>query len=276
MLEFHMFRVKVLLPTQRSLFNSMTRASILRKCIECQPEGALWGGINWHLGDVEALDENAYYFRFGKTTKATLEMFQDGHFEDAEFPTSPYTHAFIDVAIGVAAIAKKTELGRTPNTLGNQLARLLNSCDIVVQAGAKIEVAVIQDPEDFIQYIRSAYRISKFWMTFSLPNPWDANEDFVQPAQKALAQTKGEEGKVEMKGEDLQHEPLEEFARSAATTGDKASIKMQESQEAEFVTKRLQSGAVTIVQDEVSEPEEKLSLLELLRETYRKIRGSGN
>lgn len=275
MIELQLFRIKVLPSKQGLLFDvPASRGDILKRAVESKPEGALWGKATGHIGDVESLDKNGYYFRFGRTTKATLEQFRAGHFEDAEFETTPYTHVFLDVELELAAIAKKTRLAQTTVGIANQLARLLNACDIVTHFGVRIEIAPIQNPEDFIKYVHQAYNISKFSMTFSRPNPWDANKDFVQPSQKALAKVNGEKGRVEMRGQDLKAEPLAEFARSAASTGDDASVRLKESQQARPVTKHLRGRAVTITEEELDTPEQKRGLLERLRDAYHKIRGS--
>jgi hypothetical protein len=275
MIELQLFRVKVFPSAQGDLFDApKSRVDILKRAIESKPDGPLWGNAMGHVGDVEALDNSGYYFRFGRTTKATLEQFHDGHFEDAEFETTPYTHVLLDVELEVVAIAKKTRLAQTTVGIANQLARLLNSCDAVTHLGARIEIAPIQDPEDFIKYVHQAYNISKFSMTFSRPNPWDANKDFVQPSQKALAKVNGEKGRIEMRGQDLRAEPLAEFARSAASTGDDASVRLKESQQTRPVTKHLRGRAVTVAEEELDTPEQKRGLLERLRYAYHKIRGS--
>ena len=254
----------------------MSRTDILRKAIESKPEGALWGKAKGHIGDIEHLDANGYYFRFGRTTKATLEQFHDGHFEDAQFETTPYTHVLLDVDLEIAAIARKTRLAQTVVGIANQLARLLNSCDVIHQIGARIEITPIQDPDDFIKYVQQAYNISKFSMTFSPPNPWDANKDFVKPVQKAVAQVNGEKGKVEIKGQDKNKDPLEEFIRSAASTGDNASVRMKDTERAEPITRHLRGKAVTVTKKEVDTPEQKHGLLDRIRIIYRRIRGSKN
>ncbi len=274
-IELQLFRIKVFPATQGHLFNTTTsRSDIIKQAIESKPEGFLWGKATGHIGDIEVLDNSGFYFRFGRTTKATLEQYHDGHFEDAEFETTPYTHVLLDVKLEVIAIAKKIRLAQTVVGIANQLSRLLNSSDMLTQLGARIEILQLQDPEDFIKYVSEAYNISRFSMTISPPNPWDANKDFIKPAQQALDQVNGEKGKVEIRGQNLKAEPLAEFARSAASTGDDASVKLKTSQEAKPITKHLRGRAVTIAEDELGDLVQKRSLLDRLREAYKRIRGS--
>ncbi len=275
MLEFQVFRTKVFPSGQRLLFESApSRSAILRQAVLAHPSGQLRGRAIWHIGNVEPLDDMGFYFRFGKTTRSTLEMFHDGVFEDAEFEMSPYTHVLLDNVLEVAAIAKKTRLARTTVGIANQLARLLNSSPEVRGQDARLEVSAIPDPEDFIEYLQHAHSISKFSLWFSRPNPFDANEDFIQPAQRYLAEANGEKGKVEIKGEDLNAVPLEEMARSAASTGDDASVRLRTSESGKPVTKYMGRRAVTVAEETLVEPEQKRELLKRLRDIYHRIRGT--
>ncbi len=273
MLEFQLFRIKVLASDQMRLLNdALGPRELLSQVLASRPEAEL-RPATWHIGNIERLDDAGLYFRVGKTTRATIEAYRDGVFQDEEFEISPYTHALLDLDLELAAIAKKARLAPKTAGIARQLSRLLNEAPLVRQQDATVEISDIQDPEDFITYIREAYSIFKFSMSFSRPNPFDANQDFVQPLQKCLAESNGEKGKVEMKGEALKSAPLEELARSAATTGDDASARLKSSQRARPVTRHLKGKAVTVSEEDVAQPEQKRDLLRQIREIYRRIRG---
>jgi hypothetical protein len=126
------------------------------------------------------------YFRVGKTTRATNEIYQSGNFLDEEYETSPYTHAVVDLELEVCAIAQKTRLSPTTKGIANQLGKLLNGSDIVRTQGVKVEVDDIPDPEGFISQLQKAYSISTFWITFSRPNPFDVNDHFIKPMERGI------------------------------------------------------------------------------------------
>ena len=73
MLEFQLFRVKAFHLAEGLPFpNRPTPSELLRSAIKSGPSKELRPGVTWRIGNVEELDENGVYFRFGKTTKAML------------------------------------------------------------------------------------------------------------------------------------------------------------------------------------------------------------
>ncbi len=274
MLEFQLFRVKVLLPNQGQLYlTKPTPTDLLRILIESRPTDELRSRITWHIGNVENIDDSGIYFRFGKTTKATIETFKDGVFIDQEFETSPYTHIILDVKLEVMAIAKKVKLSPKVSGIAGRLSRLLELSTYSSEQGAEIEIAELQDPESFLAHLRQAYQISRFSVEFSRPNPFDANRDFVKPLQKCLAEANGEKGKVELKGESLTAVPLAELARSAAASGDDASARLRADPEARPVTRHLKGKAVMVTEENVERLEQKRTILQHIREMYKRLRG---
>lgn len=274
MLEFQIFRMKAFPSAQGLLFAEIpTPAALLRSIVESRPSKELRRGVTWHIGNVETVDHDGVYFRFGKTTKATIETFKNGVFVDEEFEASPYTHVILDVALGVMAIAKKGKLAPEITGIARILCKLLNQSAQVREQGATIEIAELQDPEDFLAHLRQAYSILRFSMGFSRPNPFDANRDFVQPLQKCLAESNGEEGKVEIKGESLKSALLEDLARSAAATGDDASARLKDDQHARPVTRHLKGKAVKFTEEDVAQMEQKKNSLQRIREIYYRLRG---
>src|SRR5438093_737051 len=204
MLEFQLFRIRIYPSQQRELFaREITRPQMLREAIRSLPSGEFRRGLIWHIGNVTPIDENGLYFRLGRTSTSTLEIYdeEEGGFIDQEFETAPYTHAIVDVELEVCAIAKKTRLSPSTAGIARQFVRLLNESEKVVEFHALFEIDDVKDPEDFIGHLKRAYSISKFWVLFSRPNAFDANEHFVKPFQRMVEASKAEKGKAELKGE---------------------------------------------------------------------------
>ena len=184
-------------------------------------------GKTWHLGNVEQIDQSGLYFRVGRISNLTVQIWESGNFVDAEFESAPYTHAVLDFDLEVCAIAKKPKLAPTTRGIASQFAKLLNELPVAEELGARFETSALSDPEDFIQQMQRARSIIKFWITFSRPNAWDAN-DFIKPAQRLLEESNGHNGKTEIQGKDLDKTRLEELTRSAAATGNNAAVVMYE------------------------------------------------
>jgi len=274
MLEFQIFRLKIFPSRQRNLFEEdLERTQILSSVIKSLPEVELKEGSIWHIGDIIDIEEGSLYFRLGRTTSSTYEMYKDGHFLDESFEVTPYTHVLIDINLEFTAIAKKPRLSPNSKGIANALTRLLNESKEGIRLNATFEISEISDPEKFIEYLNSAYSVQKFWISFSRPNPIDVNRDYIQPMQNLLKESNGDEGKTEIKGTVLRPEILQEVARSAAVTGDNAGATMIIDQKGQKITKTLRENPIIIMQEEVDKLEDKMLLLQKMRNIYEKIRG---
>jgi len=273
MIVFHLFRVKVLPLKQMILFERKGSPSqILRETILSFPSFEFRKGKVWQIGNVTQIDEHGIYFRVGRTSKSTLEIYRDGNFVDQQFDAAPYTHVLLDMQLELCAIARKSRLSPKPKGIAGQLNRVLNQSTKAKEFGARFEIVEINDPHDFLIHIRSAYSITKFWITFSLPNIFDT-DDFIKPMQRLLKETSGESGKTELKGDSLNPENLEALTRSAASAGNDAGAVLQPERDRKRVWKFLRGNPVTITQEELSNQEEMLGLLGQMRQIYEQIRG---
>jgi len=279
MLEFQLFRIKVYPSKQRELFaREGTRPQMLRETIQSLPAGEFRRGLTWHIGNVTPIDESGLYFRLGRTSTSTLEIYDEGAggFIDQEFETAPYTHAILDVQLEVCAIAKKTRLSPTTPGIARQFVRLLNESEKAVDVQACFEIDDVKEPDDFIAHLKQAYSISKFWVLFSRPNAFDANEHFVKPFQRMVEASNGEKGKAELKGQNLNPETLAAVARSAAATGDDAGAWLKTSRQARRVKKQLRGSSVNTSHEDVADERQRRTVLDRVRELYRKVRGDGD
>jgi len=277
MLDFQLFRAKVFPSSQRNLFDSPEkRRQILRDAIQSFPQVEIRAGSIWHVGNVSEVDRDALYFRVGRTSKSTIEIYEHGAFRDEQFETAPYTHVLMDIPLAICAIAKKARLSPYARAIANKLAKLLNHSKTARENTAELELDPIFDPEDLISYLAQAVSVSKFWITFKRPNPFDVNKDFVRPMQELLHKTGGRQGKTQIQANDLIAESLEELARSAAATGDKAAATMSLEPGKRAVTKSLGRNPVMISHEDLSDEEQKRRLLRKMRKIYERVRtGAG-
>jgi len=273
MLEFQLFRAKVYPSGQLQLFEPPAApADILRQAIEGLPSSELRRGITWHIGNLTTLDDRGLYFRVGRISKSTIEIYEDGAFLDEEFETAPYTHVVMDVPLGVCAIAKKARLSPYVQGIANQLGRLLDRSDAATRHKAEFEIDPISDPEDLISYLDRAVSVSKFWVTFKRPNPFDANADFIQPMQRLLNGSGASKGKTEIEGKELVVKSLEELARSAAAIGDEAAARMSLEPNKPTVKKSLRGNPVVLQQEDLADTPQRQELLQRMRKAYQKVR----
>jgi hypothetical protein len=267
----------VITPSQSELFGEdLQHGSILRAAIQDRPSAELRQGYTWHIGNVETIGERDLYFALGRTTRSSVERFDEerGNFVIEEFETAPYTHVLADMENQVFALAAKTRLAPSVPGIARQLEKLLGTSNTMTRLRATIEVSELKDPEDFLAHIRSAYAVEKFDFSFSRPNPWDVNEDFVQPLERYLEAVDGLGGTASVRGTDLNRQTIEDVARSAAASGDSASAKIRRNEEDRPVSMSLEGNPVVIHEEEVETADQKRSLLDRIKSLYRRVRHS--
>ena len=160
--DFELFRVKVYPSQQIPLFGSaMEPSEVLRQTILSLPSVELRKGMIWHIGNVAQLDNTGLYFRVGRTSKLTVEIYKDGNFLDQPFETAPYTHVILDTSLEVSAIARKTKLSQKTVGIANQFVKLLRESEKGRQLQADFEIGELNDPEDFLTHLRNATAITK-------------------------------------------------------------------------------------------------------------------
>lgn len=97
-----------------------------------------------------------------------------------------------------------------------KLQKLLQATKVIEESRAKVDISVINDPTEFLEQIQAAAAVTKFQVSFSLPNVWDADKDFQQPFQETSREVGAEQAAATFKGEDLQRDSLVKLTRAAA------------------------------------------------------------
>ena len=101
---YHLYRVKFIKPAQISLFGETpTPANKFWRALSEKPSKELRRSNVWHIGNIEAFDDNTGCFAVGRTTKTTTEKYNDqtGDFIEELDDKSPYTYVIYDKSLGV-------------------------------------------------------------------------------------------------------------------------------------------------------------------------------
>jgi hypothetical protein len=277
MLEFQLFRVKVYVPKQGILFGELkTPSEILTEAINSKLSLKSKKEVIWHIGNTTKIDDKGFYFRLGRSTKSKVGIYKDGNFVDQEFETAPYTHALLDVELELFAVAKNSQLSPSFVGITNRFVGLLGEFAKMKALPHSFEITELKDPKNFIDYLSKAKSISKFWIRYSKPNPFDSEEDFLKPMERMLQATNGNSGKTEIAGSELNPNPLEQMVRSAAATGGDAGATLDDPDVGRRIKKRLKENPVIIKQEDLADQEQKRGLLEQIRHAYQRIRGKEN
>ena len=173
----------------------------------------------------------------------------------------------------VCAIAQKGVVTPKVDTIAKNLARLLTASSAAEQGALTFRLSKIKDPEEFLSLVKNAVRISEFAITFSPPNPFDVESQFHRPMEEFLRATKANKGKTSIKGEELENEIIEEISRSAVSTGNMVTARIQSEGDSKPSLKKLGENPVIIPVEEIATDDEKRSVFGLIREAYHRVRG---
>lgn len=276
MVRFYLYRVIVTESRQQHLFTQLSRKELLRSAFHAKPSISTRGTVEWHLGNVEDIENSALYFRVGKTGKTLEARFDEetADFVDTEFENAPYTHGFLDLEYQVCVIATNARLAPVTRSIANRLSDLLQATQVVNAQNATLDVAEIVDPSSFIETVESAYAVLRFTVGFGLPNPFDANEDFQKPMQNYLASLGGDQGSTTASGKgDLDRKVIADMARAAAATGKTASAKLKVSYEAKPQLKKMEGMPATLDEETIPEGEARREFVRKIIAAYIAIRG---
>ena len=274
-MRFQLFRIRMFHDPELFPYD-LDRGRLLKRLLDSRPSAELRRGYSWHIGNVLSIDGSALYFALGRTTKCSIELYDDEtkNFVQGENEESPYTHVILDFDLQILSIAYKQRLAGYTSTIAGYLEKLLNQQDIIRSVGIRVDITAVKNPHDLLTLISQAACIKKCTIGVSLPNLFDVHEDFEKPFQKLLASAKGSHGKTEMRGEDLDKGVLSELAHSSAASGNDVAVRMKVDPESQFQTVHLRDKELFLdFEDEfeVAQPEVVLSEM---REKYHEIRDS--
>ena len=86
MLDFQLFRVKVLFRSQMPLLAARPdRPEIVKRVISSLPSAEFRKGMVWHVGNVDEIDANGFYFRVGRVDQLDPYSFQSWFSSDQAY-----------------------------------------------------------------------------------------------------------------------------------------------------------------------------------------------
>lgn len=275
MIQFQLFRLRLRFPAEKALFAEGTPPELIKRAIQARPTKKGRKNATWHVGNVQEIGEGLY-FALGRTTRARFEKFDEkaGNFIEDSFETAPYTHAFVDLPLQVCAIALKPRVAPSAGAMARRLSELMSEAILTENVSVEFTLDPLKDPDTFIDYIRSAYAIKRFAMTFRTPNPWDVERDFQKPLQQMLRDAHGEQGKLAVGGSGIDPSVAENLARAAASTGDEAEADLVMKKNERVVRRAMRREFVTLFvnEEDFEVVDGKAGVLGRLREIYQSIR----
>ncbi|WP_374146530.1 hypothetical protein [Sphingomonas sp. 28-63-12] len=277
MFYIHLFRVKCeSLPQGDFLRASRDSVEVISKSIESKPTAEVGRRSEWHIGNVERVDGGGIAFAMGRTQAVTSPKFDSvSHdFVEEEAMKAPFTIGVFDVETQACGIIRKTGVSQNSSEVARNLEVLLNAARFARESNSRIIVEPIPDPVGFIDAIRRAKAVTRFIFTVSRPNPHDVNRLIQRPAEEFTEAAEGTRTRVEVEGENLNKDLIEEVAHATAAVGEIAAANIIP--EGGGRTKRVYLSGNAVV--EPVETNEKTSvfaaILDRTRAAYARVRNS--
>jgi len=242
----HLLRCKAEpLPQADAFADELTAVEVLSRSFLARPTSRVRRGSVWHIGNSRRQDD-VIFFALGREAVLNAPEFDDKlrEFREVEKRQAPFTVGVFDPRDQTVGIIIRQGVSLNAHEVAGKLETLLEEPGIARDANRRIKVDYISDPTGFIEAIETAYRVTRFEFSFSLPNPPKA-EKYVQRPLKDFAKRAGAtEGKASVKGEDLDRGEVSDVATAVAAAGDDASANVQMKPGQKIQRKRLRMNSL--------------------------------
>jgi hypothetical protein len=271
----HLLRCKAEpLPQGDAFAVQRSAISVLESSFLERPTARVKRGATWHIGNTRRTREGVLSFALGRDAVLRAQQFDEGarEFQEIEQRHAPFTFGVFDPKSQTVGVLIRQGVSLNAKEVADKIEALLESTGIARQANRRISVDFIPDPTGFIDTIRSAYRVTRFEFSFTVPNPPDDEKYIQRPLKDFAKRADATEGKASIRGDRLNAEELVEVASAVAATGDDATANVQMTQGAPILKKRL--GANSLREPVEGEGEDAIAsvILEAMRRAYDFVR----
>lgn len=277
MFYIHVLRVKCEPLAQADFLRSAREPTdIITRSFLAKPTADVGRGSEWHLGNIETVSPEGIGFAMGRTMAVKSSRFDNiSHdFLEEDAMRAPFTIGVFDQRHQACGIMRKSGVSQSSNEIASKLASLLNAAPFARDSNMLIQVDPIIDPVGFLEAIRAASSVTRFSFTASRPNPADVNRLIQRPAEEFTQAVGGERTNVEVEGEDLNKEVIEDLTKAVASVGETAAANVRPEPGAR--TKRIHLGGNAVIEAvNVSQSGNIFGeILSQTREAYDRIRNS--
>jgi len=149
------------------------------------------------------------------------------NFLEEEAMRAPFTVGVFDKDTQSCGIIRKAGVSQNAEEISSKLQTLLNSASVAQEANSHIIVEPIPDPVGFVDAIRRADAVTRFSFTVTRPNPHDVDRLIQRPAEEFTEAAGGDRTKVEVEGEELNKDLIEDVAKAVAAVGETAAANIR-------------------------------------------------
>lgn len=266
-----MYRVNVF-ETQRNLFSQYPGASsILEKIVNSAPRRTL-KTRSWLIGNVQEISKGVLYFRFGRERSLKKTVWLDDHFDDVEDKDMPYCHIFINTDIEYFSISHNPRVGSSIPSIVRQLHSLFRETEEAKQFSLEFEFRPIKNPTDFIDRLKAAKIVRRFWFTVARPNVADAGQA-TRDLERFTKDMGGRKAKTQIEGNAINIESAVQLSKVAASNGQDAGASFRERRATRWTRTSIGKNNIEYVESDEALKNDQVRIVSDMAALYRKTRG---
>lgn len=275
MATFHLYRIRSIPMRSHVEPEDDAAGAILLTTVLREPDERLTRGGRWRIGNIERLNGNSIFFAFGRISRTSRIVYEESmrNFVEESSDEAPYTSVLIDMDFQLCAIARNAAVAQNTDSIARSLQNLINFTIDPNQSHLEFRIDVVNNPVQFLDLIRTAYRIRKVDVTLRPPNPFDVDDQFHKPMELVLREANASGGKISLNGEKLDPKFVETITKSATSGGDRVTARIQSEQGQKATTVRTVGNPVTFDARDPDGVRGLDSLVRTMREIYRRVRG---
>jgi hypothetical protein len=275
MFYIHVLRIKCESLSQGNfLSEERDPAEIIALSFRAKPTADVGRKSEWHIGNVEEVETAGIGFAMGRTQAVKSPQFDSvSHdFLEEEAMRAPFTIGVFDTELQTCGIIRKSGVSQSSSEIAGKLQILLNAAGVAAESNRQIFVDPIPDPMTFVDAIRRAEAVTRFTFTVRRPNPHDVDRLIQRPAEEFTQAAEGESTRVEVEGEALNKDLIEDVAAAVAAVGESAAANIRP--EGGGRTKRIYLGGNPIVEPVEPGPSTAIfsAILAHARKAYARVR----
>ena len=275
MATFHLYRIRSIPMRSHIEPDDHVAGEVLLTTVLQEPDEHLTRGGRWRIGNIARLNEYVILFAFGRISRTSRIIYEEEvrNFVEEKSDEAPYTFVLLDTEYQLCAIARNAAVAQNTDSIARSLQNLINFTIDPNQAYLEFRIDVVNNPVQFLDLIRSAYRIRKVDVTLRPPNPFDVDDQFHKPMELVLREANASGGKISLNGEKLDPKFVETITKSATAGGDRVTARIQSEQGQEATTVRTVGNPVTFNAQSPVGVRGTNSLVTTMRDIYRRVRG---
>lgn len=245
--------------------------AILRRIIEESPRRKLRTRV-WLLGNVTQIDAHTVYFRFGRMRSVRRADWDQDHFVDVQDTDAPYCHVYLNTELEYFSISHNTSVSSSIVNVVRQLRYLFESSQVAKDFELEFEIRPIRNPVEFVERLRRARIVRRFWFTVARPNVLDVNQ-VTRDFENFTKSIGGRQTKAQTEGS-INIDDAVELSRVAASNGQDAGASFRGARDRKWVRASVGRNNIEFSESEDALQNEKVRISADLHRRYRGARGS--